>query len=328
MKLRETLVAMLLILTLLSATAIIPSPAGAENDPVQPPEGGTVYFSGPWNVTDTREYRNCTIIADGNITIKSGGNLILRNVTLKMNCSSDKKWKIDVWAGGEMHILDWDNDNTTSYDASVITTNNTSYRFIFLARDGSIFEMRNSEIHRCGGGIGVWVIDPPAPNPAYYGLYIETDNATIDHNLISYNNDGIVLYGSDARVSNNTITWNGDAGIFCGYWSNATIENNWITWNYNYGIWITGIGNVNPKPSNPTVIGNVITDTGRGSNTAVGIQIEYFCNPLIKNTVILRSTEDGVYSDESTPTLINVTIDAENKGNYGIASSSTEYVYI
>ncbi len=83
---------------------------------------------------------------------------------------------------------------------------------------------------------------------------------------------------------------------------------------------------MNPKPSNPTVIGNVITDTGRGSSTAVGIQIEYSCNPLIKDTLILRSTEDGVYSaDGSTPTLINVTID---RGNYGIASSNTGYIYI
>ena len=75
-------------------------------------------------------------------------------------------------------------------------------------------------------------------------------------------------------------------------------------------------------------MGNVITDTGRGSNTAVGIQIVYNCRPLIKNTIILRSTEDGVYSDSSTPTLINVTIDAQNKGNYGIVGSSTGYLYV
>ena len=72
----------------------------------------------------------------------------------------------------------------------------------------------------------------------------------------------------------------------------------------------------------------MITDTGRGSNTAVGIQIVYGSKPLIKNTKILRSTEDGVYSDSSTPTLINVTIDAQNKGNYGIVGSSTGYLYV
>ncbi len=320
------MLAMLLILTLLSATAIIPSPAGAENDPAQPPEGGTVYFSGPWNITDTREYRNCTIIADGNITVKSGGNLILRNVTLKMNCSSDKQWKIDVWNGGEMHILDWDNDNTTTGDASNISVNDTSSTFLFLVRDGASFEMRNSEIHQCGTGL--WVLDPPAPNPAYWGLYIETDNATIDHNLISKNTYGIVLYGSDAKISNNTITWNDARGIYAGYWSNGTIENNWITWNYDYGIYVTGGGSSNTKPSNPKIIRNVITDTGRGVNTADGIQVLYGSKPLIKDTVILRSKEDGLYSDGSTPTLINVTIDAEGVGNYGIVGSSTRDIYI
>ena len=135
-----------LMLLFFSAVLIVPENSKATNDPIQPPEGCTVYFSGPWNVTDTREYRNCTIIADGNITIKSGGNLILRNVTLKMNCSSDKQWKIDVLAGGEMHILDWDNDNTTTGDASNITVNDTSATFLFLVRDGATFEMRNSEI--------------------------------------------------------------------------------------------------------------------------------------------------------------------------------------
>jgi len=69
----------------------------------------------------------------------------------------------------------------------------------------------------------------------------------------------------------------------------------------------------------------VITDTGRGTNTAVGIQIVYNCKPLIKDTVILRSTEDGVYSYHSTPILINVTIDG---ANYGISTSSTRYIYI
>ena len=315
---RAVWIGWLVFVLLASSLLFIPSGVKAENDPPQPPEGGTVYFSGPWNITDTREYTNCTIIADGNITVKSGGNLILRNVTLKMNCSSDKKWKIDVWAGGEMHILDWDNDNTTSYDASVITTNNTSYRFIFLVRDGATFEMRNSELHRCGGGVGVWVIDPPAPNPAYYGLYIETDNATIDHNLISYNNDGIVLYGSDATISNNTITWNDQAGIFATVYSNGTIENNTITWNKEYGLWITGSSGF--YGSNPLVINNVITDTGRGSNTANGISVETGSAPIIKNTVVLRSTEDAMGSVSSTPTLINVTLDG---GNVGISTSTS-----
>ena len=52
----------------------------------------------------------------------------------------------------------------------------------------------------------------------------------------------------------------------------------------------------------------------------MGIQIAYKCKPLIKDTVILRSTEDGVYSHSSEPTLINVTIDG---GNYGIATSTS-----
>ena len=57
----------------------------ADNDPPQPPEGSTVYVLGAWNVTDAREYRNCTIIMEGNITVNSGGNLTLHNVTVLLN---------------------------------------------------------------------------------------------------------------------------------------------------------------------------------------------------------------------------------------------------
>ena len=72
----------------------------------------------------------------------------------------------------------------------------------------------------------------------------------------------------------------------------------------------------------------MITDTGRGVNTADGIQVLYGSKPLIKDTIILRSKEDGLYSDSSTPTLINVTIDAGGVGNYGIVGSSTGYLYV
>ncbi len=90
-----------------------------------------------------------------------------------------------------------------------------------------------------------------------------------------------------------------------------------------YGLLVGG--NSPARPSNPIIVNNMITDTGRGSNTADGIQVEYNSAPLIKNTVVLRSTEDAIYSLYSTPTLINVTLDG---GNFGISSSATGYIYI
>ena len=279
-----------------------------------------VYINGDWNVTTDTIRSNETIILSGNLTVLNNASLTFKNVTLIMNCTSAGQYIIEVKPGSSMYILDLDDNNMTTEDASNITAADSNYPYLFWVDDGTHFEMRNSELHRCG-------ITPAIVS--WSGLYIQTDDAIIEHNLISHNADGIVLYGSDATISNNTITWNGDTGIRATTWSNATIENNWITWNKVYGIEIDGWDNTHgPWPSNPLVIGNVIAHTGRdlGPGNGDGIHITYASNPIIKNTQILKTGEDAVYSsDGSTPTLINVTIDG---ANYGIASSSTGYIYI
>ncbi len=281
-----------------------------------------VYINGDWNVTTDTVRSNETIILNGNLTVESGATLTFRNVTLIVNSSSTRDYRIEVKRGATMIISDWDNDNTTAYDGSNITAADANYGLLFWVRDGSNFSMNNSELHRCGG----WALQAYDPVALTYGLYIATDNATIDHNLISNNYMGVVLYGSDATVSNNTITWNNDTGIYAGYWSNGTIENNWITYSGTYGIYITGGGSTGTKPSNPTVIGNLITDSGQGNPGGVGIQIVYSCRPLIKDTIILRSTEDALYTYSSVPTIINVTIDTAGHGF--VLTSTSSYTYL
>ncbi len=322
--------AILLLLMFSAVTVMIPANSYGENFSGEGTRSVTypqpkIYINGDWNVTTDTVRTNETIILSGNLTVSDNATLIFRNVTLIMNCTASAQWKIDIRNGSTFRILDLDNDNTTTADASVLNSSDPSYNFLFLVREQANFEMRNSEIHNCGGGYIAWQWNPPAPNGAWYGMCILTDNATIDHNLISYNNDGIVLYGSDATVSNNTITWN-DVGVYAGYWSNGTIENNWITWSNTYGIWVTGGGTTNTKPSNPTIMGNVITDSGRGNPGGVGIQITYSCRPLIKDTIIQRCTEDALYSYHSWPTMINVTL--ANSGHGFVLTSAGGYIYL
>ena len=85
-------------------------------------------------------------------------------------------------------------------------------------------------------------------------------------------------------------------------------------------------GSTGTKPSNPTVIGNLITDSGQGNPGGVGIQIVYSCRPLIKDTIILRSTEDALYTYSSVPTIINVTIDTAGHGF--VLTSTSSYTYL
>ncbi len=284
-----------------------------------------MYAFGSWNVTDVREYRNCTIIMEGNITIKSGGNLTLHNVTLLMNNSSTKQWKIDVWDGGAMYVLDWDNDNTTRYDASNITVTDIAYTFLFLVRENANFIMKNSELHRCGTGL--WVIEPPAPTNAYKGLFIQTDNAIVGNNNISNNRYGIVLYGSNALISNNTIEWC-DTGVMATAWSNGTIENNVITQSKTYGIWVDGVDNSNPKGSNPIIRKNIITESGRGEFTANAFQVLFYSNPIISDNIIINCTEDGIYLGQWCQAYLSNNSFEIGGGNYGIASSGPRTVPI
>lgn len=308
-------------LILASLFVLTPSPVGATITGDTPPADGD------WNVYNDTVVVNETIVLSGNLTVHDGANLTFKNVTLLMNCTASAQWKIDVRNGSIFTILDLDGDNTTTDDASVITAVDPTYNFLFLVREQAEFEMRNSELHETGGGYIAWQWDPLAPTSAWRGLCILSDNATVDHNNISYNRYGVVMHNSDAVVSNNTIYWN-DVGARATWWSNGTIENNRITWSDTYGIEIDGWDNTPGYPSNPKVTSNLITDTGRGAGpgNGNGIHITYRCKPLIKDTRILRTGEDGLYSsDGSTPTLINVTIDG---ANYGIASSATRYIYI
>ena len=164
--------------------------------PLQP----TIYINWDWNITDTQVIENETIILTGNLTVESGGNLTFRNVTLELNCSSLYQYHIKVESGGAMYIFDLDNDNTTTSDASNITVTDPTNRAGYMgAIDGSVFRMRNSRV----SGFG-------------YGVYLNTDDAIVDRCYITDCLYGIRLNNSDATVSNNTITWNDDTGIYAG----------------------------------------------------------------------------------------------------------------
>jgi hypothetical protein len=273
------------------------------------------YINGDWLINDSQNRTNETIVLTGNLVVGFGGNLTFRNVTLMMNSTSDGQYQIEVQNGGTMNILDLDDDNTTTTDASNITSYNPNYEYIFRVRDGASFIMNNSELHECGYG--------PFLSLDNYGLYIQTSNAILRYNFISQCYYGIILYNSDAILSNNTIEWC-DTGIMATAWSNGTIENNIISWSNTYGIWVHGVNNINPQPSNPLVKNNYIMKTGRDVlNKGVGIQILNSCRPIIRNTTVDDWGEDGMFLfSNSAPTIDNIVLDGK-LGNYGIVGGGS-----
>jgi len=188
---------------------------------------------GDWLINTNTIIVNETITLNGNLSITSGGKLILRNCTLEMNCTNNGSYRIEVLSGGQLFIKDYDSNRDTSFDASVITSKirDSCHRFLFWVENGAIFEMQNSELHECGytgdyhsgyrnGGLHISstesLIEGNLIENCFVGLYYNysvTDGThTITNNLISNCQTGIFFYYShgENEVSNNRVencTW-------------------------------------------------------------------------------------------------------------------------
>ncbi len=236
------------------------------------------------NTTGTFTLQNCNILMKGNFTIN--GTVIFNNVKLKLNCTYNGQSNIEVF--GTMLIYDNDGDNTTTNDASVISTVIFGNNYMFWVRAGAIFEMWNSQLSHCGYGGG------------FNGLTIEADNVHIEGNTIFNNTDCILLgqFTSGHKIINNYI-YGGGFGILSDAYD-STIEGNIIT-NTVWGIstiagWNNNITNNTLKDNtyglscgglNDDIINNTI------KNNTVGLSCGGLNNDIFYNT-ISDNTEDGL----------------------------------
>ncbi|MEA1908519.1 MAG: hypothetical protein U9N43_05755, partial [Euryarchaeota archaeon] len=123
---------------------------GAVNDTAELSFEVASSFIDGWVVNETEIHCNEIIVLNGDLTIENGGNLTLRNVTLRMDCDYDGQHHIEVKDGGAFYVYDNDNDPATPEDASVITALNPDQGYLFRVNAGSTFQMKNSELHGCG----------------------------------------------------------------------------------------------------------------------------------------------------------------------------------
>jgi parallel beta-helix repeat protein len=155
-------------------------------------------MDGDWVITNETLVVNETIVMNGNLTIENGGNLTLRNVTLKMDCAENGNYHIEVMGGGAMHIAEGSNITSNTPDGK--------HRFNFWVREGAKFEMKDSELHECGYYVDYEIFETQ-------GLYIETDLSQISNSIFSNNYEAMVLNNSNYSNIVNCSFQNNSGGI-------------------------------------------------------------------------------------------------------------------
>ena len=240
--------------------------------------------SGDWIITGIESYSDQTIVLDGNLIVENVGNLTFRKVTLKMNCTYDAQYRIEVRSGGKFYVL----------DGSVITTVDHEKEFLFDVDGGSIFRMNSSELHECGiedGGSG---------------LSISYAEAVIENSLLSNNWYAIICTNCNPVIRNNNISWNKFEAVLLSH-SNGTIEANHIE---NNGAGIRG-----DNYCSPVVRGNTVVKNG------IGIHFYNYCSPIIQNNT-LTANHNCIMCVNSDPTIQSNDITANNNSGISLFNSN------
>jgi len=213
----------------------------------------TVFKSIEINDSGELTFQNCTVIVHNNIIIKQNGTLNLINTTLKFNSTNSIRSELHVKSGGSLFISDFDNDPGTSYDASNITSNITdgNHRFIFNVFSQSNFIMKNSELHHCGYSIF---------SPDLFGLYLATDNSTIENNTFADNYAGLVIEScSKNRIHNNKFINNEKYGCFIAFCGNNYFQKNTLINNtFNFGLLLNKLNQSNNITQDNLINGKAI----------------------------------------------------------------------
>ena len=156
--------------------AVIPQNASSAPRPLKPgPED--------WVITGHVVRENETIILNGNLVVKDGGALTLRNCQLFLNCSRDGEWQIRVEGGGSLSVL----------DGSVITALDPEHEFLFYVEENATLHMADSELHECGYAWGA------------EGLTILADGAVLENCTITGNYIGLYCRGEFGYPINITL---------------------------------------------------------------------------------------------------------------------------
>ena len=272
---------------------------------------------------------NVTLTLNGNITINSLGIMILHGSILKMNCSYDGDYIIEVKDGGAFHIFDVDNNPDTTEDRSNLTSNNTEFEYKFLVDSGAEFIMKNSELSECGyfsgedgsAGMTIKTNDTIIENSFFYNnywsIYVSSSgNSKIIKNTFYSNDIGIYLYSSDNnKISDNYISDNGNGIRLFSSLNNEITENS--IYSNNMGLSFTFSSN-----------NNQVTNNNISYNEYRGIEIMSSDNNQISNNEIYSNDNNGfsIISSNSNTITENIILSNNESGIFVSSSSNNQII--
>jgi hypothetical protein len=231
---------------------------------------------GDWIISSSEALSDQEVVLTGNLTVATGGSLVLDNVTIEMNCTFNGQFNVTVRAGGSLVMR---NSTITPIEFLQMC------RYNFQIRFGSSAEIYDSTIEAAGTG--------NLTMPSTYGLYIETSNAKVVNNTftrrnIAYLASGIVIGPmASPLIEGNEVSGMYPTGITQLAGSNSIIRDNRVTAS---AIGITSVG------ANPTLISNNLF------SNIVGIQL-ISADAHMEDNFISGSSWAGVASDFSTITM-------------------------
>ena len=176
------------------------------------------YINSDWDIDngDVIERQDEEIVLTGDLTVKDGGLLTFRNVTLRMNSTSSTTYHIEVEDGGRFNIYDGDSDSSTADDASLITAHDASYNYRFWVIDGGELYFNNSDLQECGTS-GVL---------QNRGLYLASSTCTISEVNITDGSYGIIAYYASPTIEDCIIQ---DSSLYAVYLYQSSSDINGCT---------------------------------------------------------------------------------------------------
>jgi parallel beta-helix repeat protein len=184
--------------------------------------------------------------------------------------------------------------------------------------------MKNSELHQCGFSM---------LQPDLYGLYLLSDNSTIENNTFSNNYAGLVLESSNNKLMNNNFSNNDKYGILIAFCKNNTLINNTICDNkFDFGILSNeiyqnnNISLTNTVSNRPIYYLEGLTNYSLSNPSVAGFVGIVNCeNISVSNQVLNKNLEGLLVLGVRNLTMTNLTV---QDNNYGVILDKSSNIVV